>query len=177
MQAEFGARARIDGAGRRRRPGRVSALAGVALLAAALTGCGLTIPADPDGSLERARGGELRIGIAAEPGMSTDAHPPEGPLPELGADFAESIDAAPVWELGGEETLVGMLESGDIDLALGHFTPETPWTERAAISRPFAGSAGGVDGADAELVALMPLGENALLSAFEGYIDGRGLAR
>ncbi|UOR01783.1 hypothetical protein MUN77_00185 [Leucobacter allii] len=174
MQAELGARARIDGAGRRQRPGRVSALAGVALLAAALTGCGLTIPADPGGSLERARGGELHIGIAAEPGMSTDAHPPEGPLPELGSDFAESIDAAPIWEVGGEETLVGMLESGDIDLALGHFTPETPWTERAAVSRPFAGSAGG---ADAELVALMPLGENALLSAFEGYIDERGLAR
>ncbi|MBK0419646.1 hypothetical protein JD276_11440 [Leucobacter sp. CSA1] len=135
-------------------------------LAAALAGCGLSIPADPDRSLEHARGDELRVGIAVEPRLSTAEDPPRGPLPDLARGFAEELHARVVWEMGSEESLVRMLEEDEIDLALGDFSPETPWSDRSAVSRPFA-----AEGVDAELVALLPAGENALLSEFEGYID------
>ncbi|GAA2188767.1 hypothetical protein GCM10009786_19110 [Leucobacter alluvii] len=139
----------------------------VAALLVALTGCGITIPSDPDDTLGHAIGAELRIGIAVEPPLSEDGDPPRGPLPELAIEYAETLDASPVWSIGSEETLVEMLEQEKLDVALGNFSPDSPWSERAALSRPFT-----VDGADpAELVALMPLGENAMLSNFETFID------
>lgn len=142
-------------------------------LLVALTGCGITIPADPDDTLDHASGAELRIGIAVEPGLSEDGNPPRGPIPDLAIEYAETIDAAPVWEIGGEETLVEMLEQDKLDIALGNFSPDSPWSDRAALSRPFA-----VDDAHPEeIVALVPLGENAMLSNFETFIDTTGRAQ
>lgn len=146
--------------------------ASLALLLA-LSGCGIVIPADPDDTLDRATDAELRIGIVVEPGLSEMGNPPRGPIPDLAIEYAETIDAAPVWEIGGEETLVEMLEQDELDIAFGSFSPESPWTERAALSRPFA-----VDGASSEeLVALVPLGENAMLTSFETFIDATGRAQ
>ncbi|MFD5600820.1 hypothetical protein ACFWHR_12290 [Leucobacter sp. NPDC058333] len=139
----------------------------IASLALALTGCNASIPADPNGTLARVSSDELRVGIAIEPGLSESGNPPAGPLAELAIEYAASIDATPSWQTGGEETLVGMLENEKIDIAFGHFTPETPWLDRAAVSRSFV-----IDNQHSEeLVALMPLGENALLSNFETFLD------
>src|SRR5690606_22261227 len=134
-----------------------------------LAGCGISIPSDPGGTLEKISGGEMRVGVTAEEGMSTAGDPPEGPLPDLANEFAGSIDASTTWTVAGEETLVELLERDKIDIALGHFTAETAWVDRVAISRPFS-----ISGTDAELVALMPPGENAILAEFEAYIDSTG---
>lgn len=144
-----------------------------ALLLVSLTGCGLNIPSDPNRSLSDAAGSEIRIGITVEPGLAEPGTPPSGPLPDLARAYAASINASPHWKIGGEETLVQQLEDGSLDIALGNFSEESPWLDRAALSRPFT-----VDGPDSdELVALMPLGENALLANFEAFIDATGSAR
>lgn len=135
-----------------------------------LSGCGMSIPTDPEGSLEKITGGEMRVGVTAEEGMSTADDPPEGPLPDLANDFADSLDASTTWVVAGEESLVEMLETDKIDIALGRFTAETAWADRVAPSRPFIAS----EKTDTEIVALTPLGENAFLTEFETFIDSTG---
>lgn len=139
------------------------------ILLTALTGCGATIPTDPEGTLDRMRGGDLRVGVSVDPGLASEVGGvPEGPLVDLVDDFAGSIDADTEWTIAGEETLVGLLESGDLDLAVGGFSESTPWIERAGISRGYTridGSAG------RSIVMLVPLGENAFLSELEIFLD------
>ncbi|PRI11397.1 hypothetical protein B4915_06030 [Leucobacter massiliensis] len=140
-----------------------------AVCAAALAGCGITVPTDPDGTLDRVMGGELRVGVSPDPGLVEDrGAEPSGPLADLAGDFAESVGARPEWTVGSEETLVRGLESGDLDLVVGGFTEDTPWIDRAGITRGY----GGIDGADGRrIVLLVPLGENALLSELETFLD------
>lgn len=139
------------------------------LVAGALSGCGLTVPADPYGTLDTVTGGELRVGATSEPGLVDVSTPtPTGPLPELATAFAETLDADTTWSVGSEETLVGMLETGDLDLVIGGFTDETPWVEHAGATRGYKG----IDGAgDRSLVMLVPPGENAFLSDLERFLD------
>ncbi|MEV7631688.1 hypothetical protein AB0N64_04665 [Microbacterium sp. NPDC089318] len=149
----------------------VRALASItaAVLAATLTGCGMSIPTDPDGTLEKVTGGELRIGASPDSGLvDVDASTPSGPLPDLADRFAASLDAEPEWTVGSEETLVGMLEAGDLDLVIGGFTEKTPWIDKAGITRGYSG----ITGADGrKIVLLVPLGENAFLSDLERFLD------
>lgn len=152
---------------------RVAAVAAAAVAVIGLAGCGgLTIPADPDGTLQAVSGGELRVGISPDPGLVTDRGPdggtPTGSLPDLVEGFADSIDAQIEWTEGSEETLVGMLERGDLDLVAGGFTSDTPWIDKAGVTRGYPE----IEGADGrEIVLLVPLGENAFLSAVERYLD------
>lgn len=147
--------------------GRRTAGACLAVCAALLlAGCGISIPTDPGGTLESVTGGEMRVGVTAEDNMSTGGETPAGPLPHLATDFARSIDARTTWIVAGEESLVEMLETDKIDIAFGHFTKDTPWADRVAVSRPFE-----APGTGAETVAFMQLGENAFVTQFETFID------
>lgn len=147
-------------------------MAGVAAalsLAAGLAGCGLTIPADPDGTLDAVTGGELRVGTSPDRGLVevTDGEP-SGSIVDLVDDYADTLDARPQWTVTSEETLVRMLEAGDLDLIAGGITADTPWLEKAGVSRGYTG----IEGADGrEIVMLVPLGENAFLSSLERFLD------
>ncbi|WP_231587807.1 hypothetical protein [Microbacterium oxydans] len=147
----------------------ISSAMTAALVAVLLAGCGLSIPADPDGTLESVSGGELRVGVSPDGDLvRTDGGTPSGTVVELVDDFAASIDAKPTWTVATEESLVRMLESGDLDLIAGGITADTPWLDKAGVSRGYRG----IDGADGrELVMLVPLGENAFLSRLEGFLD------
>lgn len=150
-----------------RHPLSLAAVCG--LLAASLAGCGLTVPTDPDGTLARVTGHELRVGVSEEPGLVDANTPtPTGSIPSLVDEFADSIDARPEWTVASEETLVRMLEHGRLDLVAGAFTDETPWIDKAGITRGYTDipGAGG-----RSLVMLVPLGENAFLSKLESFLD------
>ena len=141
------------------------------MLAAGLCACGLAIPSDPDGTLDDVSSGELRIGVSPEPGLvdspGSDAAP-TGPMVEIVQAFAESIDADAQWTVGSEETLVTMLEDGELDLLAGGFTDATPWSDRAGVTRGYSA----IEGADGRmLVLLVPLGENAFLTELEAFLD------
>ncbi|WP_258130971.1 hypothetical protein [Microbacterium sp. MYb66] len=154
---------------RRRRVVRLAtSLAGLTLIGA-LSGCGLTIPADPDGTLDTVTGGELRVGTSPDGALvEVRGDEPTGSIVELVDRFAESIHAEPDWTVASEETLVAMLEAGDLDLIAGGITPDTPWIDKAGVTRGYRG----IDGADGrELVMLVPLGENAFLSRLETFLD------
>ncbi|WP_298041128.1 hypothetical protein [uncultured Microbacterium sp.] len=119
---------------------RLTARSAIALLLATTllpaTGCGLSIPTDPDGSLDRVSEGTLRVGLSPDPGLiSMAGQSPDGPLIDITEDFAASLDATVVWSIAAEETLVEELETGEIDMAIGGFTDQTPWSDRAGVTR------------------------------------------
>lgn len=144
-------------------------VAAAAMLAASLTGCGITVPKDPDGTLDTATHGELRVGVSSDPGLvNTDRATPAGSAIDLVNEFAERLDATPDWTVASEETLVGLLEEGDLDLLVGGFTADTPWVDHAGVTRGYTT----IDGADGRsIVFLVPLGENAFLTELETFLD------
>lgn len=114
------------------------------------------------------RGGELRAGASASGELVTvDGDEVAGPLAELVEDFAETLDARVEWTVGSEEELVHGLESGGLDLAIGGMTDQTPWADRVAVTRAYPS----VPSADAPVVMLLPMGENAWMSELERFLD------
>jgi len=140
----------------------------VALAMLALSGCGIRIPTDPDGTLDRVTGGDLRVG--ASPAwriVDVSDGRVSGRLPELVEGFATAHDARVIWTVGSEEELVDGLEDGQLDLAIGGMTDASPWSERVSVTRAYPQLA--PDGRG--IVVLMPMGENALQAALEEYLD------
>lgn len=134
-----------------------------------LTGCGVSIPTDPDGTLERVTGGTLRAGASPDGSLVTvDAGVVGGPLADLVEGFAASRDARVSWSVASEEDLVDDLGSGRLDLAIGGMTEDTPWIDRVSVTRAYPGIAGS---GGAPVVVLLPLGENAMQAALEAYLD------
>lgn len=168
--------------GARRFRGALStaSLSGVRLSCAALacavilTGCGTTLPADPDGTLDSIRAsGELTVGVSPHPPFTTLPQTPDGPPGgteiELMTGFAESLSAEPVWVLGGEESLMAQLEEGELHVVVGGLTAQSPWQGDVALTRPYLVTED--DGDRVEHVLATVPGENALLSALERYLD------
>ncbi|MDJ1114758.1 hypothetical protein [Microbacterium dauci] len=149
----------------------LSALVVALITALTVTGCGIRIPTDPDGTLDRVRDtGVLRAGASpAGDALTVADATPSGPLVELVDRFAASEGAEVEWTVGGEEELVGRLEAGALDLVIGDFSEQTPWADRVSVTRGIRG----VDGlGDRPVAILLPLGENAMQAALEVFIDG-----
>jgi len=137
--------------------------------AAVLSGCGIRIPADPDGTLDRITDGVLRVGASPSGSLvvASDGRV-EGSLVELVEGFADEREARVEWTVDSEEDLVDGLATGELDLAVGGMTDKTPWAERVSVTRAYPdvpGSGG------ASVVVLLPMGENAMQAALEAYFD------
>ena len=134
-----------------------------------VSGCGLMVPADPQGSLDRVEGSVLRVGASQEDRLIVlEDQEARGSLVELVTEFAAHHDATIEWTWGGEETLVTALEDGQLDVLVGGFTSDTPWSKRAGVTRGYPKIP---NSDDREIVMLVPLGENRLLTALETYLD------
>lgn len=107
---------------------RALAIVAVVLLA----GCD-SIPADPDGTLERVRQEHrYRVGLIA-------SHlPPPGAAADLLDRLSRSTGASPSVERGPAEALLTRLEEGELDLVLGDFAQESPWAAKVTLSEPIA---------------------------------------
>src|SRR5215211_1799216 len=115
----------------------LAALIGAVLLAVGVAGCG--IPRDPEGTLDRVRGGTLRAGITAnDPWTTLEGGRPGGVEVELVERFADELGARVEWVDGSEAELIGALEVRELDLVVGGLTADTPWQAKAAITRSYA---------------------------------------
>jgi ABC-type amino acid transport substrate-binding protein len=157
---------------------RAALVAAITIITMSISGCGVAMPADPDGTLDRVTGGELRVGATPNGDRVTieRSDDPGGADVELVEAFAASIDAEIAWQVGSEEALVRNLESGRLDLVVGGITDETPWIDKAGVTRPFT-EVTDSQGTTHRLVMLTPMGENAFIGALERFLTEHGDAR
>lgn len=138
-------------------------------------GCQGSFPADTQGTLDRATGGELRVGIAENPPWTQVA--PDGTVSgtevELLEGYATTIDAEIRWVPAGENTLAAQMRNGELDLVIGGLAADVPWTSQIALTRPYT-TAEGPGGAPVDLVMGVRPGENALLVDLERYLAEQG---
>lgn len=149
-------------------------LAAAAFLAVLVTGCGSGVPKDPEGTLDRVRGGELRVGVSESPPWTevADNGRPSGVEVALVEEFAERIDADVVWYPGSESHLVRSLEGGDLDVVVAGLTETSPWEQHAALTRPHT-EVEAWDGRTEKIVLATQLGENEFLTELETFLVDR----
>ncbi len=145
-----------------------------ALAVVLLAGCGSGFPRDPEGTLERVRGGELRAGVVESPPWTEvpDSGRPSGIEVDLVEDFARRLDAEVVWVSGSESHLIRSLESGELDVVAAGLTETAPWEKHAALTRPHAEIAT-PDGRTEKMVLATRLGENGFLTELETFLVER----
>ena len=143
-----------------------------------LPGCGSSFPADPEGTLERVRGGTVRVGasmngdwvrINASGSGGLSNNDVQGTEAELVKDFAARLGAEIEWVAGTEQVLADELKHGGLDLVIGGLDDKTPWVTHAGTTRPYAESRDG-RGSLHKHVMLVPLGENAFLLELDKYL-------
>jgi polar amino acid transport system substrate-binding protein len=115
------------------------ALAALAALAAPFGALGCQYPRDPDGTLDRVKGGVMRVGVTeADPWVVMDGDEPTGGAEvELARRFARGLNARIEWVAGSEEALVDAAKEGQVDLVLAGLTSKSRWKRDVAFTRPY----------------------------------------
>lgn len=117
--------------------GRYFTLVTAAALAV-LTLAACDIPRDPRGSLTRASGDTLRVGVTeARPWVERVGDEPRGVEPQLIRGFARSIDATIEWSWGSAEEHMEALRLYELDVVIGGFTRATPWRKHVGLTQPY----------------------------------------
>jgi len=153
---------------------RRAVVASTLAVALTATGCA-SIPADTAGTLDRVRDGELRVGITHNPPWTDTSGAPAGTEVQLVERMASDLGAEIAWTQASEAVLAEALHRGELDLAIGGFTDDAPWTDRAAVTEPYA-EAEDDTGRTRKHVMLARPGENRLLVALEEFLRAEGTA-
>jgi polar amino acid transport system substrate-binding protein len=108
----------------------------LALAAIMLAGC--EFPRDPEGTLDRVRGGVMRVGVTpADPWVTLEGGEPAGVEVELVKRFADTLDARIEWVEGSESDLIEALHGRQVDLVIAGVTRRSAWVREAALTRPY----------------------------------------
>src|SRR5436190_24392852 len=139
----------------------------VALLLCELAGTGCGLPHDADGTLERVRGGVVRVGAAENrPWVVDRGEKFEGIEGQLVAAIADSVGARIEWVRAPEFEMIGALRRRELDLVIAGFHNQLPWATQIAFTRPYFT---GDDGKARVLAA--SAGENAWLLHLDREIE------
>lgn len=131
-----------------------------------LAGCG--IPRDPEGTLERIRGGRIRAGISENaPWTALSGGQPDGIEPRLLKELARELDADIEWSQDSEGDLLGALGRRELDVYVGGLTESTPWSDQVALTQPYLAEGG------EEHVMAVPQGENRWLLELDRFLQSR----
>jgi polar amino acid transport system substrate-binding protein len=96
------------------------------------------MPKDPEGTLDRIRGGTMRVGVVAhEPFTRVEGGSPAGPEVELVQEFARTLEAKVEWTVGAEARLMEALAKHELDLVIGGIAADTPYASHIGLSRPY----------------------------------------
>lgn len=99
---------------------------------------GCQFPADPEGTLDRVRGGVMRVGVTpAEPWVKLDGSEPAGVEVELVERFADTLGARVEWVEGSETDLMEALHGRQLDVVIAGLTRQSVWAREAALTRPY----------------------------------------
>jgi polar amino acid transport system substrate-binding protein len=99
-------------------------------------GCGL--PRDPDGTLDRVRGGVVRIGVSeSRPWVVLGSSGVGGVEAGLVRDWADGLRARVEWVQGSENELLQALERRELDLVITGLTADSPWSGQVGFTRAY----------------------------------------
>lgn len=135
------------------------------------TGCVGTLPKDSQGTLDRVTGGVLRVGVSEHPPF-TVVHPDggiSGQEVELLREYAAGIDAEIDWMPGPESVLAEAMKAGELDVVIGGFADDSPFTSDIAFTRPYT-TMERPDGSTAKVAMGVRPGENALMVDLELFL-------
>jgi polar amino acid transport system substrate-binding protein len=108
----------------------------IALLVVLLCGC--QFPRDPEGTLDRVRGGVMRVGVTeSEPFVKLSGPEPAGVEVELIEGFARSLGARVEWVEGSETDLMQALHGRQLDIVAAGLTRRSVWQHEVALTRPY----------------------------------------
>jgi ABC-type amino acid transport substrate-binding protein len=150
-----------------------SSLTATALLV--LLACGL--PRDPEGTLERVRGGELRAGAVVNPPFVVlEGGRISGTDVRLVESFAEALGARVTWAIAPGEDLVAALEEFRVDVVAGGLTRDDPRLAKLGTTRPYVPEAPPArpvlleNPPAKEYVLAVPPGENRFLLTLDRHL-------
>jgi hypothetical protein len=126
------------------------------------------LPKDPERTLERARGGTLRVGaVDSPPWLVRSGDQGTGPEAELVEALAAALGAEIDWRWGSLDSHHSALERFQLDVVAAGLTDATPGRKKVGFTRPWR-----VEGETRHVLAVPP-GENAALMALERVIEAR----
>lgn len=136
---------------------------------ATILAAGCDLPRDPEGTLDRARGGTIRVGIDLnDPWTDWEGDDAQGRAVGIEAElierFAEELDADVIWVRGSEAEWMTAVENFDLDLVAAGLKDDTLWSDRVGLSRPYAKTAEG------KHVLAAPPGENEFLLRLDRFL-------
>jgi polar amino acid transport system substrate-binding protein len=106
--------------------------------AGALASPACDAPRDPEGTLERATGGTIRVGVSAnEPWVVLGSREPSGVEAELVRLFAEDLGAEIEWVDGTVDDLAAALHVREIDLLVAGLASTSGISSEAALTHPY----------------------------------------
>ena len=105
------------------------------VLIVVVAGCG--IPRDPEGTLDRIRGGTIRVGVIESHPWATTDPDPAGVEVALVEGFAREVDAEVQWFPRSESESIAALEVHALDLVIGGLTADSPWAEPVGLTSPY----------------------------------------
>ena len=75
--------------------------------------------------------------------------------------FAAELGATPDWGWGGEQEQMEALEHYKLDLLIGGFTSESPWSKYVGLTSPYT---------DQKQVMAAPPGENGFIKRLDDFL-------
>jgi polar amino acid transport system substrate-binding protein len=100
--------------------------------------CGCQYPRDPEGTLDRVRGGVLRVGVTdADPFVKLSGPEPAGVEVTLIEGFARSLGARVEWVERSETDLMQALHGRQLDVVIAGLTRRSVWQHEVALTRPY----------------------------------------
>jgi polar amino acid transport system substrate-binding protein len=106
------------------------------------------LPRDSDGTLDRVRGGTMRVGVVIDTPWTKDSAGVIGGIEGgMTRALAESLGARIEWIRAPEGELLAALQHRELDLVIGGLRASSPWKQQVALTRPFYADTVSVGGA------------------------------
>ena len=135
------------------------------------------LPRDSDGTLDRIRGGTMRVGFAVDTPWVTDTSGMAGGVEgRIVNALARALGARVTWTHGHESELMTALHDRELDLVVGGLTADSPWNKSVAFTRPYHVDSGYVVRSmkakrrEEKHVLALPPGENGWLVYVERFL-------